>query len=109
MSPPMEHPDSPQTQREADLQMEVHSLRELLRVAKCPNCDGSGAYLVPVCCGRGRQVSETEMVCCEDPEPDLVQCEWCDRRNAEFKDSDSSATPSASDARPPAGDPPAVG
>lgn len=47
------------TQEEFDaLRADVDALRELLKVAKCPNCDGSGTTI------------------CGD------QCQWCDERAA---------------------------
>lgn len=52
-------------------------LRELLRVAKCPACDGSGAYPVETggCGGDGEN---------DTRECHLEQCRWCDERNALF-------------------------
>jgi hypothetical protein len=61
----------------------------LLSVAKCPNCDGSGAtigvagHTIPRCCGRFLPSGE----CCGHAIPECVQeqyqepCEWCFRRN----------------------------
>ena len=40
---------------------EVERLRKMLRIATCPNCDGSGTYYE---CG------------------EAAQCQWCDERAA---------------------------
>ena len=45
---------------------EVSILTGLLNAARCPNCDGSGAYMV--------NMSSTDA--------ELQQCEWCARKNA---------------------------
>jgi hypothetical protein len=68
---------------------EREALVGLLTVAKCPNCDGSGAIAretviaVPGCCGRPLGSGE----CCGDPIPvpelsmELEQCQWCYERS----------------------------
>lgn len=37
----------------------------------CPECNGDGWYVVPVCCGRG------QFECCGDPDPAQQECEAC--------------------------------
>lgn len=57
----------------------------LLRAAKCPECDGSGANTE--CCGRYElQPDERNMVCCGEPR--AVQCQWCTERAALAKNPD---------------------
>lgn len=60
----------------------------LLKVAQCPTCDGSGTYTFSIteithgCCGQPLPNGE----CCgnaipvEIPSEELVQCEWCAER-----------------------------
>jgi hypothetical protein len=48
------------------LKTDYDALRALLRVAKCPNCDGSGS--IPHQVGEGEWEQE--------------QCQWCDERAA---------------------------
>lgn len=43
---------------------QLRSTISLLKVAKCPACDGSGAYY------QG-----------SNEEPEVVQCQWCDERS----------------------------
>lgn len=43
--------------------METERMLALLLVAKCPACDGSGAYYAGT-----------------KEDPDVVQCQWCDER-----------------------------
>ena len=64
-----------------ELTAQLIEARELLRVAKCPQCNGSGVVeygLRPVCCGNARGNE-----CCGDPigEPDIGPCQWCDERD----------------------------
>lgn len=56
-----------------ELESEIERLEALLRAAKCPDpgCDGKGT----VC--RGEYQYENGAV-----EYDLVQCQWCDERDA---------------------------
>jgi hypothetical protein len=63
---------------------------EILKAAKCPNCDGSGAIPVETvrvgmgCCG----VPNPDNSCCGNaipiPEPymELQECQWCSERTA---------------------------
>lgn len=65
----------------------------LLTMAKCPNCDGSGA--VPVLVGTrqyatremaldaGNPALEGSLVC--DEEWEAEQCQWCDEKNQLLK------------------------
>jgi DnaJ-class molecular chaperone len=73
----------------AKCKAEREALVGLLTVAKCPNCDGSGAVaresirVAPGCCGRPLASGE----CCGDPIPvpelsmELEQCQWCYERS----------------------------
>jgi hypothetical protein len=67
------------------LAKENKELMGLLRVAICPNCDGSGAIKI-----RGREIVTREMAMdagCPEMEGSLYceeeieQCQWCDERN----------------------------
>ena len=61
----------------------------LLRVAECPNCDGSGSIIVDDvgieagCCGNVLPNGE----CCGNAIPipvqiqELARCQWCDERS----------------------------
>ena len=60
------------SQQNADLSRKVRELEGLLKVAKCPTCDGSGMY--------PQHSAYCNGDCQDCPEP--VQCEWCDRRQA---------------------------
>ena len=51
-------------ERNVQLRAERDRLKELLSVAKCPNCEGSGSYV--------RQTGEDT---CEE-----MKCEWCSER-----------------------------
>lgn len=69
---------------------EIAALKRLVRSAKCPNCDGSGAIIrmhtvtTAECCGNYTKHGE----CCNDPmpvrhdEPYPEQCEWCAMQTA---------------------------
>lgn len=56
--------DIPGTPAAVVEQSEIEKLRSLLRVAKCPSCDGGGT--------RWEQTS--------DDDAEWVQCQWCDER-----------------------------
>ena len=53
----------------------IEQLRGLLSVAKCPNCDGSGAYTVET--GGCDMDGENDTRECHQE-----QCQWCDERDA---------------------------
>ncbi len=67
------------------LHEELDSMQNLLEVAQCPNCDGSGTIVNTIegyetgCCGNPHGNGE----CCGDPipietqTPELQQCQWC--------------------------------
>jgi hypothetical protein len=75
---------------EAALLEYVRPYVEILKAAKCPNCDGSGAIPVETvrvgmgCCG----MPNPDNSCCGNaipiPEPDmeLQECQWCSERTA---------------------------
>lgn len=78
--------------------MKVDVMIDLLRLAKCPNCDGSGA--IPVQTSH-RQYVTREMAldaCCpemegslySDDEWDYEPCQWCDERSRIIKKYDES-------------------
>ena len=54
-------------------------LRDLLKMAKCPNCDGSGA--IP------HQVADQEW--------EAEQCQWCDEVKQILETGDDTQTPTA--------------
>jgi len=54
------------TRENKRLSCEVRVLIGLLNAAQCPNCDGSGAYMI--------KMSSTNA--------ELQQCEWCAKKNA---------------------------
>ena len=49
-------------------------LKELLKAADCPNCDGSGS--IPV------QVASYQLA---EPDWEQQQCQWCDEREQALK------------------------
>jgi hypothetical protein len=75
------------------LERENKKLTELLKVAKCPSCDGSGAVQVQV--SERYTVTRDMAIDAGDPsmegatfsedEWELQQCQWCDERNTAIK------------------------
>lgn len=64
---------------------QIKETKGLLKIAKCPNCDGSGTIMTHVIRSGSRQISDTEFeqVPIDDWEPE--QCEWCDEKNKALK------------------------
>lgn len=58
----------------------VKELKVLLKIAKCPNCDGSGAIPVPIVVSGSRQISETEFEQTQEVKWEPEQCQWCDEK-----------------------------
>lgn len=60
---------------------DIEEAVELLRIAKCPNCDGSGGIATSDigfgCCGEPLGNGE----CCGNAIPEMIagfeQCQWC--------------------------------
>jgi len=69
----------------AEIRNDLIEAKELLKMAKCPNCDGSGG--IPVCVHPKRYCSadmasdagDPSMEGClvSDEEWELEQCQWC--------------------------------
>jgi hypothetical protein len=76
--------DTMRTETECRLQDALN----LLKVAKCPNCDGSGAKLVQTkgfqhvtrTMALDAQCPEMEGMVCSNDEYDYEPCQWCDER-----------------------------
>ncbi len=64
------------------LEQAVETLRELLKVAKCPNCDGSGFTVIET---GGVAEDGTDYRECEQ-----VQCQWCYEWTEALKQTDAS-------------------
>ena len=72
------------------VEAQVRELADALRIAKCPNCDGSGATIRP---GYGPEYVSHEMAVdagdlslegsvYREAEPIVEQCQWCAERQA---------------------------
>jgi hypothetical protein len=87
------HTEAAQVERDAkdaELRQQCDELLALLKIAQCPQCDGSGIVMevrqicVPACCGKPLRTGE----CCgnPDPAPELIHepapCQWCEERKA---------------------------
>lgn len=59
------HRELQDERRDAVLDGPPREAMKLLEIARCPNCDGSGAYIVP-----NRNTGDA----------DLQQCQWCAER-----------------------------
>ena len=78
----------------AEIIEELVTAMELLKMAKCPDCDGSGG--IPVCihpkqycsadmaCDAGDPTMEGSLVA--DEEWDLEQCQWCYEKDKILKE-----------------------
>ena len=64
-------------------------LRELLKMAKCPDCDGSGTIVDEVIVTRVRSVLDEDGeqigVPYPETEPELTPCQWCYERKIATK------------------------
>ena len=61
---------------------EIKPLIELLKMAKCPNCDGSGAIAHKIAVSKIAPDPNTgEPIMISDEDIDFEQCQWCYERD----------------------------
>jgi hypothetical protein len=66
-------------------QQQIKELTDLLKIAKCNYCDGSGAIQTRVIKSGSKQISDTEWEEIPIEDFDIEPCQWCDERKQALK------------------------